>query len=213
MAAPADYHLLATLRYDPQLLNASWNTDASPYLFLSYQLERLLEASRLHKWPVPQALSEDSMKAHCDNAVSDAGGVSPEAAYRVRVLLDHSGALAVTAAPALSLSYPDPLAASLWLPYVDAQDPPLFGQKMLEICPDSAPTLSNHSPPHYTAARDRFSLPALPSDSVLDVLLFNEEGSVTETSIRNIAFVRGSPPRWTTPASSTGCLAGLKRGC
>jgi len=32
-----------------------------------------------------------------------------------------------------------------------------------------------------------------------------------ETSIRNIAFIRGEPPRWVTPRTDSGCLSGIMR--
>jgi para-aminobenzoate synthetase/4-amino-4-deoxychorismate lyase len=43
----------------------------------------------------------------------------------------------------------------------------------------------------------------------LDALLFNERGEVTETTIANVAVLRGS--RWVTPPVACGLLAGTMR--
>ena len=43
----------------------------------------------------------------------------------------------------------------------------------------------------------------------MDVLLYNSNGFITETSIRNVAFRRGN--QWITPRSESGCLPGVSR--
>lgn len=57
----------------------------------------------------------------------------------------------------------------------------------------------------YDSARTRFNVQSLSTD----VLLYNEDCLVTETSTFNIAFHRNC--RWVTPHESTGCLAGVFR--
>ena len=42
----------------------------------------------------------------------------------------------------------------------------------------------------------------------VDVLLWNDYGYITETSVRNVAFFR---TRWLTPTDVTGCLEGVMR--
>ena len=124
----------------------------------------------------------------------------------------------MTAAPAPPLPNPDPFAPSLWLPSGSSPDPPDFGLALLTIHLDTIPTPSSvftrtkttHRD-HYNAARSRFGIPPPPSPSLDEVLLFNDNDDITETSIRNIAFVRRSPPQWVTPAGSTGCLPGVVR--
>ncbi len=110
------------------------------------------------------------------------------------------------------------MAPSLWLPSASSLDPPSFGLDLLAIHLDTVPTASSvftrtkttHRD-HYNAARSRFSIPPPPSPSLDEVVLFNKNDDITETSIRNIAFVRRSPPQWVTPAASTGCLPGVIR--
>jgi 4-amino-4-deoxychorismate lyase len=63
---------------------------------------------------------------------------------------------------------------------------------------------------HYDAARKRAGVPPLGSAGPpRDVLLYNTEGQVTETSICNVAFFRSA--QWLTPHISTGCLPGVMR--
>lgn len=60
---------------------------------------------------------------------------------------------------------------------------------------------------HYEAARARLGLPD--AGGPADVILWNTQGMITETSVRNLAFFRNR--RWVTPHDSTGCLPGVMR--
>ena len=60
----------------------------------------------------------------------------------------------------------------------------------------------------YDAARARGIPPAALTD-ITDVLLYNPEGSLTETSVYNIAFYRNR--KWVTPKANSGCLPGVMR--
>ncbi|KAI1793191.1 aminotransferase [Ganoderma leucocontextum] len=223
----SQFDLLSTTRRDPQLLQLPWNTSVnsgspSPYLLLSYHCDRLRDAAKHHNWPVPQGFSLSALEDLCEAALKDARAGSEDLAlrehYRIRILLSRSSTVSVTASPASPFSIPDPMAPSMWLPSASSPDPPSFGLDLLAIYPDTVPTPSSmftrtkttHRD-HYNAARSRFAIPLPPSPSLDDVVLFNENGNITETSIRNIAFVRRSPPKWLTPATSTGCLPGVLR--
>lgn len=63
----------------------------------------------------------------------------------------------------------------------------------------------------YNAARARVNLSSMPTpaDAHIDVLLYNTDGNAMETSIRNIAFMRGNC--WVTPSLASGCLPGVMR--
>lgn len=64
----------------------------------------------------------------------------------------------------------------------------------------------------YNQARERGGVPPLGSHwpgAPADVLLYDAQGNITETSIRNVAFRRGD--RWVTPHRATGCLPGVVR--
>ncbi len=60
----------------------------------------------------------------------------------------------------------------------------------------------------YDAARARVGLPLQPFSDA-DVILYNPDEHVTETSVSNVAFYRSH--RWVTPPLSTGCLPGVTR--
>jgi 4-amino-4-deoxychorismate lyase len=133
-------------------------------------------------------------------------------------LLDESGIFKGTAARVPRRPFSEMVAAAAYDP-TSGGSPDKFGP-VLEIAVDSHPTPSSiftstktDHRPQYDAARSRAGVPPLgvtptgPAPS--DVLLFNEDGKLTETSIRNIAFFRDGV--WVTPSASTGCLTGVVR--
>ncbi|GBE77444.1 aminotransferase [Sparassis latifolia] len=218
-----DFDLLSSIRYDHSLRDLQWNTLAnggiqSPYLLLRYHLDRLLDAAEQHGWQFLRFITHDSLKIACDDAVRDASSdlAVPSSTFKIRIIVTRAGVLKASAAPVPPLPSLDPGCASL---EAVIHDPlPSIFEPLLTICLDTEPTPSSvftrtkttHRP-HYSAARNRLGVPPLPSPSTKDVLLYNPSGELTETSIRNIAFLRGSPARWVTPHSSTGCLCGVMR--
>ncbi|KAI0778721.1 aminotransferase [Trametes elegans] len=217
------FELISTTKYDPQLRDITWNTDAnagtpSPYLLLRYHHRRLLDAAEVHGWPLSPDFSTVRLKELCGEAAQrSAQSRTPEHSFRIRILLSFTGTVSVTATPIPSPSTRDPAALSLWLPSV-SPTPPTPSSDWLILHLDTEPTSSSlftrtktTRREHYTAARDRFNIPPPPTSSPDEVLLFNEDGDITETSIRNVAFVRRSPPCWVTPPASSGCLPGVMR--
>jgi branched-subunit amino acid aminotransferase/4-amino-4-deoxychorismate lyase len=110
----------------------------------------------------------------------------------------------------------DPTAASLFNPVSD-NIPPEMGS-ILPIHIDSQPTPTSiftstktTQRTVYNDARARIGLPLGPSSASAesDVLLYNPDYLITETSIFNVAFYRSSS--WITPATTTGCLPGVFR--
>ncbi|KAH9858339.1 aminotransferase [Lenzites betulinus] len=221
MSSTPDFDLISTTRYAPCLRDTAWNTDAntgtpSPYLLLVYHRDRLLDAAKAHNWSCSTNLSLEHLESLCDQAImTETGGSKlPEDNFRIRILLSSSGAVSVTASPTPPLPTNDPSALSLHLP----PSPAVPFTSLLVIFLDNVPTPSTlftrtktTRRDHYTEARSRFGIPPPPTPSPHDVLLFNENGDITETSIRNVAFVRRSPPCWVTPAAATGCLSGVMR--
>ncbi|KAI0363147.1 hypothetical protein BV20DRAFT_975993 [Pilatotrama ljubarskyi] len=222
MSAPFD--LISSTRYEPRFRDLSWNTDAnggkpSPYLLLKYHRERLLDAAKVHDWRVPTDLPVTRLEELCSAAITKDGDCPEmlESNFRIRILLSSSGSISVTAAPISALSAHDPAALSLWLPSSSPQ-PPVSSSDLLIVHLDRVPTpLSAFTRTkttlrdHYNSARDRFNIPPPPTSSQDEVLLYNEKGDIMETSIRNIAFIRRSPPCWVTPSTSSGCLPGVMR--
>lgn len=70
-----DYQLISSLRYDSEvLLPARWNTSRngdkqSPYLLLSYAVDRLTTAAIAHSWTTPSELTLHLLENRCDVAL------------------------------------------------------------------------------------------------------------------------------------------------
>ena len=91
----ADFDLFTSLRYDPTLRSAFFNTEInggepSPYLMLPYHLQRLEKAAEAFKWPLAvQAMTKpdifNELKSKCDEAVAGVEEGVREGGLRVSV--------------------------------------------------------------------------------------------------------------------------------
>ncbi|KZT72899.1 hypothetical protein DAEQUDRAFT_663483 [Daedalea quercina L-15889] len=220
-----DFHVLSSTRYDPRLLGLAWNTTAnqggsSPFLLLRYHLDRLNYAAQAHGWTI--SLTYDDLVTTCEHAVRQA--LSESSDVDLRILLDRRGTVTASAAPAgrpLPNGDPSLLSAFKSFPEHFVSSPTysqLLQPPFLSILIDSAPTAPSpftHTKTTYrsmyNAARERVGLPQLPTAVCADVLLYTATGEIMETSIRNVAFLRRSPPQWVTPRAEVGCLPGVMR--
>jgi para-aminobenzoate synthetase/4-amino-4-deoxychorismate lyase len=107
---------------------------------------------------------------------------------RVRVLLSRAGSVAVELQP-LPVVDDRPVRLALDDESVDA------GSAWLQ---------------HKTTRRDVYTAAALRHPEADDVVLLNERGEVTETTIANVAVRLDG--RWCTPPTTSGCLPGVERG-
>ena len=107
---------------------------------------------------------------------------------RVRLTVDRAGVVQVTVADA-----PPPADRPVTLA---ADDEPV----------DSADVLLRHK----TTRRAVYDVRAARHPDADDVVLVNERGEVTETTVANLAVRVGG--RWWTPPTSSGCLPGVERG-
>lgn len=225
-----NFELLTTTRYDPYLKSLEWNADddgPSPFLLLPYHRDRLSVAADEHKWKIAKAsLTYQKLKIVCLEAIYQSEeselhvpcrrvmlNLAPFFAsmnvfvIKVRITLSRSGKLAVTTTPMPSLtSDPTILPISRNIPEES------IGTILLHLDQEStAPSLFTITKTTnrriYDEARQRNHLPSLPSPT--DVLLYNSEQLITETTIFNVAFYRSSG--WITPALSSGCLPGVMR--
>ncbi|KAK1218075.1 Aminodeoxychorismate lyase [Marasmius sp. AFHP31] len=205
------YQLLSSTRYDESLLSLAWNNDGmdndtpSPFLQLPYHHDRLLEAAQRHGWNI--SLSYLEFKKRCWEAVQTTKSSSES--VKIRITLSSSGLLGMTTSPVPPLTE-DPTSDSFFLPPGESES----GTEEFTLTMDISPTPSSlftstktTQRPHYDAARARAGLQSYTDP--IDVLLYNEEDMITETSIANVAFYRDG--EWVTPASSTGCLEGVMR--
>ena len=234
----SSFQLTSAIRYDPihspiLLLNHG----QSPFLLLPYHFDRLKAAAALHGWQDTFAtLSWSSFQSTCNRVVQEYNGhgkggplkvrspsvnhahfrlLSPiffsSFFHQVRLVLHRAGNITATVVPVSPLGA-DPVLASHISPSTDAL-PPSLGEP-IALFLDSVATPSSlftttktTNRGHYSAARARFGLPE--AGGPADVLLWNSNGMITETSVRNVAFFRHG--RWVTPHDSTGCLSGVMR--
>ncbi|KAL0068532.1 Aminodeoxychorismate lyase [Marasmius tenuissimus] len=207
------YQLLSSTRYDEFLLSLAWNNNSkdndtpSPFLQLPYHHDRLLEAAKRHGWNI--SLSYLDFKKRCWEAIETTNSSKSNESLKVRITLSSSGLLDMTTSPVPPLTE-DPTSDSFFLPPSESES----GTEEFTLIMDTSPTPSSlftstktTQRSHYDAARARAGLQSYADP--IDVLLYNEEGMITETSITNVAFYRGGG--WVTPVSRTGCLEGVMR--
>ncbi len=129
------------------------------------------------------AFDEATARSRLDEALAGVG--EPR---RVRLLLDRTGALSVQSDPLLP-TQPRPVRLALDLEPVDSSEVWLY---------------------HKTTRRSTYEARAARHPDADDVVLVNERGELTETTIANLVLrVDGS---WLTPPLGSGCLPGVERG-
>ncbi|KAK2466732.1 hypothetical protein APHAL10511_000990 [Amanita phalloides] len=202
------YQLTTSIRYDR-------NDADAPFLLLDYHYLRLLDAADRHAWEdAKAALNYDSLKSACEKAAQAAEARDERVdQFKIRVLLTERGVLTATASPAYHLPT-DPFIAARFNPD-SGTDPPWGLISSVRIDTQPTPTSIFTSTKttrreHYDAARSRANLLPLPQATTPDdVLLYNSEGEITESSVSNVALYRDG--KWLTPPLSTGCLKGVIR--
>ncbi|KAF9650549.1 hypothetical protein BDM02DRAFT_1393453 [Thelephora ganbajun] len=213
-----DYQLISSLRYDKEaLISAQWNTSRngdrqSAYLLLSYTVDRLTTAAKVHSWAVPVELALDSLESRCDASLKNKDLDQP---YKIRIVLSRQGEISVKSTPVPKLNNPKDLFVAAAL---NPSSSSLISEAPISVYLDTEPT----SPSLFTStkttrrevynlARIRVGIPAIGVEpgTPNDVLLYRSDGRAMETSIRNIAFLREG--RWVTPFLQVGCLPGVTR--
>lgn len=133
----------------------------------------------------------------------------------MRVTLSQAGVLTAVASPVHPFKS-DPTAACFFKPFNDA--PSLYGPALtvfLDTQPSSSAAdvlFTSTKTTHrsiYNAARARVGISPQSDPASPDVVLYNEQNLITETSISNVAFYHSE--LWMTPPLSTGCLPGVLR--
>lgn len=229
--ANGNFDLLTTTRYDPYFKSLEWNADddgPSPFLLLPYHRDRLSVAANEHEWKIAKAsLTYQKLNIVCLEAVYQSEeskfhapsrrvklNLSPlffaslnVFVFKVRITLSRSGKLAVTTTPMPPLTS-DPTILPIPRNIPDESIETILLHLDQESTPPSLFTITKTTNRRiYDEARQRNHLPSLPSPT--DVLLYNPEQLITETTIFNVAFYRSSG--WITPALSSGCLPGVMR--
>ncbi len=154
-------------------------TPAEGYFLLDEHLRRLQESAIWAGIRLPVGAAQMALHA--------AAGDFPRAPQRVRLVLAADGDLRVETAP---LTWPGRRLWTLALASapVDAADPMLF---------------------HKTTRRAVYDQARAGHPAADDVLLWNRRGELTETTVANIALLRGG--QWVTPPLRCGLLPGTYR--
>lgn len=216
------YQLLTTTRYDPLLQSLLWNNDThgpSPFFLLPLHFARLLDAADMHNWFFARStLKYNDLKSRCMDAIADQRVRENNAvAFKVRITVSVEGQIVAVATPLPAPFYSDPTRLPLQkLPPVTAQgtaelisavkiylDTELIEPSVFTQTKTTFRTI-------YDQAKSRNEKAAeTRSAADWDVLLYNQDGEIMETSIYNVAFYRSST--WLTPSVGTGCLPGVMR--
>lgn len=220
----SSFQLTSAIRYDPLY------AQPSPFFLLPNHFDRLRTAAALHGWQdTLTSLSWSSFQSTCNCAVQEYDGPAKGGPLKVRSLvypfiysflilflqlrlvLHRAGTITVTITPVSPLTA-DPMLAAHISPSTDYLHPSLGDPIALFLDKSATPSSPFTSTKttnrgHYQAARARFGLPD--AGGPADVILWNTNGMITETSVRNLAFFRHC--RWVTPHDSTGCLPGVMR--
>ncbi len=163
-------------------------TMAEGYFLLDLHLERLADSARYFDVPIAIDLVQ--------NQLDKAANEFSESAYRVRLLVDSLSRVTVEANPWELL----PVKPFLEVAFADAV--PVRLRFAVEPVDSSDPFLY-----HKTTNRSVYDRAKLPDCD--DVILWNERGEVTETTVANIVVqVRD---KWITPAVNCGLLPGTLR--
>lgn len=223
MLAPGQEASDTAARFEgAQLLETLLHTPDGGFFLLSHHLERILASAAALGWA--DGSSEELLQRCLEEA---AAAWQPASASRVRLLLPRDGSPRVerTALAAQSANA---------LPYVGSRCLHRAGLESpcVTVVLDSAPVeradprlrhkSTARSP--YDAARKRAGVggpvpdgqqssgmgPTERTEQIFDVILFNEDGELTESSICNVAICQPDG-RWLTPPVASGLLAGCFR--
>jgi para-aminobenzoate synthetase/4-amino-4-deoxychorismate lyase len=150
------------------------------YSLLDEHLDRLGHSAEYFGFP----LSRDAIRGRLE----DLSGTLPPAAHKVRLLVDRAGGVQCEAAALANDPCSKPVRLELASRPVDAADPFLY---------------------HKTTHRDVYEAARGGCNASDDVLLYNQQGEITETCIANVV-VRIGGTLW-TPPEECGLLAGTFR--
>ncbi len=156
-----------------------WNGE---FVFLNDHLERLCSSARYFDFAFDKSAATGALQCASH-------GFTPNAEYRVRLLLAADGSVALEPTP---LPSPDggPVSILIARPQTDAEDRFLFHKTTLRDV--------------YDAALDRAR-----QQDCADAIFFNRDGQLTEGAIHNIILVKDGVSR--TPMLQCGLLPGIYR--
>lgn len=219
-----DFQLLTSIRYDPNLL--SGDDMSSGFFLFDEHVRRLRFQIEFFNWTELKLERQhllDKLNEIVAQIYTTSDGDIMDA-YKLRVTVSRDGTVNISALKAIEranlldglgvlmqdeIGLASPQTQSpVWSIFLDTKPTPMS-------CFTSFKT-TNRS--HYLQARQRVLSEPNNYSNFQDVLLFNEQGQITECSISSVAFRRlrqdpdGSTTAiWATPPISSGCLCGVVR--
>lgn len=207
----ADFEILSTIRYDPNLSSNIPNnpqdiSEANFFLFKEHY-NRLKDTSEFFLQNESQSLdiSESLLLNHLKQSIADSN-LDITRPLKIRLLASLSGNIKIElyeTSPRPNLldgittdKIPTP---EIWDAYID--------NKSILISPFTSFKTTNRG--HYTDARNRCLPGNRPGKE--EVLVFNTQSMLMEGSITNVAIKHKPTGKWITPPLSSGCLCGVMR--
>ncbi|KAB8236088.1 aminotransferase class IV [Aspergillus alliaceus] len=216
------FEIISSLRYDPAIPNAIGESASdshlltTPYYLLPFHQDRLLNAAKCFKWKKATEFLEQDLAQFAQ--FLDTFIPNKAEAWRLRIVIDSSGACKVEAHKAATIN---PL--TLLIPSKEISHPNIWHVRVdSEVTTPSAfTTHKTTARGDYTAARHRAGI--LSPQEQVEVLVVNPNDEIMEGSITTPYFRRRKPgfekdsaskgagPEWITPPLSSGGNAGTTR--
>ncbi len=178
--SPASFSLIETLLWQGE------------YPLIEFHLDRLEDSASYFAFPFNRTQTKSALQTHANSLTRyprAAGADSPHLAHKVRLVLNHDGALQITSEPIPAPSA-EPLRVRIAAQRTDSQDPMYFHK-------------TTHRPLYAEA------IAAATQAGYDDVLFLNQRGEVTEGAIHNIFIEKNG--RLLTPPVACGLLPGVHR--
>jgi para-aminobenzoate synthetase/4-amino-4-deoxychorismate lyase len=157
------------------------------YLFLDHHLRRLTDSATYFQFHVSEGRARKALEERCASFA--------DASQRVRLLVDRHGTVQLESTELLNNAFHDQPGADTLIRHaavaetpVDAANPFLF---------------------HKTTYRDVYDEHLARHPDADDIILWNEQGEITETCVGNVVIYRNGS--WVTPPVCCGLLGGTYR--
>ena len=178
--SPASFSLVETLLW------------RGHYPLIEMHLDRLEDSAGYFAFPFNRTETESALQTHANSLTRhprEAGADSPHLSQKIRLLLNHDGALQITSEP-IPASSAEPLRIRIAAQRTDSKDPMYFHK-------------TTHRPLYTEALQSAIAA------GYHDVLFLNQRGEVTEGAIHNVFIQKDG--RLLTPPVDCGLLPGVQR--
>ncbi|MBN2241308.1 MAG: aminodeoxychorismate synthase component I [Acidobacteria bacterium] len=174
--------ILTEQRPDFSLMETLLWTPGQGYFLLDYHMKRLEDSAAYFDYPARIGVIR--------NALHGKAAFFPDADRKVRLLLDRNGSIQIQSSPLPAPASPEPMKVGIASKPVNSNNIFLY---------------------HKTTFRDTYESARLGCPGCDDVLLWNERGEFTESSVANLVVEMDG--ELVTPPADSGLLRGVFRAC